>query len=61
MDEKRADFSNSPRRSTIMVRSIRSVGIYVGDQDRAKQFFTASLGFDVIQDTPMGAEPGAPS
>jgi catechol 2,3-dioxygenase-like lactoylglutathione lyase family enzyme len=43
-----------------MIRSVRSVGIYVGDQDRAKQFFTASLGFELIQDTPMGAEPGAP-
>ncbi|HSH81036.1 MAG TPA: VOC family protein, partial [Herpetosiphonaceae bacterium] len=40
--------------------SVRSVGIYVGDQDRAKQFFTEVLGFDLIQDTPMGAEPDSP-
>ncbi len=43
-----------------MLRSVRSVGLYVSDQDRAKQFFTETLGFDLIQDTPMGAEPGAP-
>ncbi len=43
-----------------MLRSVRSVGIYVGDQDRAKQFFTEVLGFDLIQDTPMGAEPDSP-
>ena len=42
-----------------MIRSVRSAGIYVGDQDRAKQFFTEALGFDVVQDTPMGAEPGS--
>lgn len=42
-----------------MLTGVRSVGIYVGDQDRAKEFFTASLGFDLIQDTPMGAEAGA--
>lgn len=43
-----------------MLSSVRSVGIYVGDQDRAKQFFTEVLGFDLIQDTPMGAEPDSP-
>ena len=42
-----------------MLRSVRSVSIYVGDQDRAKQFFTEALGFELIQDTPMGEGPGA--
>lgn len=43
-----------------MISGVRSVGIYAGDQDRAKRFFTESLGFELLQDTPMGAEPGAP-
>ena len=43
-----------------MISSVRSVGIYVGDQDRARAFFTDQLGFALIQDTPMGGEPGSP-
>ncbi len=43
-----------------MLRSVRSVGIYVGDQDRAKRFYTEALGFDLVQDTPMGGEPDSP-
>ncbi len=43
-----------------MITTVRSVGIYAGDQDRARQFFTETLGFDLLQDTPMGTEPGAP-
>ncbi|HEV8526461.1 MAG TPA: VOC family protein, partial [Actinomycetes bacterium] len=42
-----------------MLNSVRSVGIYVGDQDRAKKFFTDTLGFELLQDTPMGEGPGA--
>ena len=42
-----------------MISSVRSVGIYVGDQDRAKQFFTESLGFELLQDIPMGEGAGA--
>ena len=42
-----------------MLTAVRSVGIYVGDQDRAKEFFTGTLGFELVQDTPMGEEPGA--
>jgi catechol 2,3-dioxygenase-like lactoylglutathione lyase family enzyme len=41
-----------------MLRSVRSVGIYVDDQDRAKQFYTETLGFELIQDMPMSPEPG---
>lgn len=37
-----------------MITSVRSVGIYVGDQDLAKDFYTATLGFELVQDTPMG-------
>lgn len=37
-----------------MIRSVRSASIYVGDQDRAKQFFTETLGFELLGDTPMG-------
>jgi lactoylglutathione lyase len=39
-----------------MIRSVRSVGIYVSDQDRAKQFWTETMGFELIQDVPMGEE-----
>ena len=42
-----------------MLTAVRSVGIYVGDQDRAKEFFTKTLGFELVQDTPMGDGPGA--
>jgi catechol 2,3-dioxygenase-like lactoylglutathione lyase family enzyme len=42
-----------------VLSSVRSVGIYVGDQDRAKKFFTETLGFELLQDTPMGEGPGA--
>jgi lactoylglutathione lyase len=43
-----------------MLTAVRSVGVYAGDQERSKRFFTETLGFDLIQDTPMGDEPGAP-
>jgi catechol 2,3-dioxygenase-like lactoylglutathione lyase family enzyme len=42
-----------------MLSTVRSVGIYAGDQDRSKKFFTETLGFELVQDTPMGDEPGA--
>ena len=42
-----------------MLTAVRSVGIYVGDQDRAKAFFTKTLGFELVQDTPMGDGPEA--
>ena len=43
-----------------MIVGVRSVGIYVGEQDRAKAVWTAKLGFEAIQDTPMGQGEGAP-
>jgi catechol 2,3-dioxygenase-like lactoylglutathione lyase family enzyme len=43
-----------------MITGVRSVGIYVGDQDRAKAFYTGPLGFELVQDTPMGNDPAGP-
>ena len=43
-----------------MLTGVRSVGIYVGDQDRAKRFWTETVGFELLGDTPMGDGPGAP-
>ncbi|HYY43621.1 MAG TPA: VOC family protein [Actinomycetota bacterium] len=43
-----------------MLTGVRSAGIYVGDQDRAKRFWTETLGFELLQDTPMGEGEGAP-
>ena len=42
-----------------MITKARSVGIYVTDQDRALAFYRDALGFEVLQDTPMG-EMGPP-
>ena len=37
-----------------MITRARSVGIYVTDQDRALAFYRDALGFEVLQDVPMG-------
>ena len=42
-----------------MLAAVRSAGVYVGDQDRAKRFFTETLGFELLQDVPMGEGPQA--
>ena len=42
-----------------MIEGVRSVGIFVGDQDRAKDFYTTTLGFELVQDTPMGEDADA--
>lgn len=42
-----------------MITGVRSVGLYVRDQDRAKAFYTDTLGFELLQDTPMGEGPDA--
>jgi catechol 2,3-dioxygenase-like lactoylglutathione lyase family enzyme len=42
-----------------MLTAVRSVGIYAGDQERSKSFFVDTLGFELVQDTPMGEGPGA--
>ena len=43
-----------------MISAVRSVSLYVGDQDRAKAFWTDTMGFELVQDTPMGPDAGAP-
>ena len=43
-----------------MIIRVRSVGIFVGDQEQAKEFWMQTMGFDLIQDTPMGQGEGAP-
>jgi catechol 2,3-dioxygenase-like lactoylglutathione lyase family enzyme len=43
-----------------MITAVRSVGINTGDQDRAKRFWTETMGFELMQDTPMGEEEGSP-
>src|SRR3712207_1005464 len=47
-------------RGGAMISGVRSVGIYVGDQDRAKTFWTETMGFELLGDTPMGQGEGAP-
>ncbi len=43
-----------------MITGVRSVGLYVKNQDRAKHFFTETLGFDLLRDAPMGEGDSAP-
>jgi predicted enzyme related to lactoylglutathione lyase len=42
-----------------VITKARSVGIYVTDQQRALDFYTQKLGFQLLQDQPMGPEMGA--
>jgi predicted enzyme related to lactoylglutathione lyase len=42
-----------------MITKARSVGIYVTDQQRALDFYTQKLGFQLLQDQPMGPEMSA--
>jgi len=37
-----------------MISHAATVGICVGDQDAALAFYTEKLGFELLQDTPMG-------
>jgi predicted enzyme related to lactoylglutathione lyase len=37
-----------------MISGVRSVGIFVGDQTLAKEFWTNTMGFELLQDVPMG-------
>jgi lactoylglutathione lyase len=36
-----------------MITKVRSVGIYCRDQKKAREFWTDTMGFDLIQDAPM--------
>ena len=38
-----------------MIDAIATVCVFVNDQDKAKTFYTETLGFEVRQDSPMGA------
>jgi uncharacterized glyoxalase superfamily protein PhnB len=42
-----------------MLTKVRSVGIYVSDQQRALDFFTQALGCEALTDVPMGEGPDA--
>jgi catechol 2,3-dioxygenase-like lactoylglutathione lyase family enzyme len=42
-----------------MLTKVRSVGIYVSDQQRALDFFRDALGCEVVADIPMGEGEGA--
>jgi catechol 2,3-dioxygenase-like lactoylglutathione lyase family enzyme len=44
----------------LMLTKVRSVGIYVSDQQRALDFFTEALGCVVLADLPLGEGPEAP-
>lgn len=39
-----------------MISRASTIGIFVSDQDRALQFYTETLGFELRQDIPMGPE-----
>jgi catechol 2,3-dioxygenase-like lactoylglutathione lyase family enzyme len=43
-----------------VITRVRSVGIYVSDQQRALEFYRDVLGCDVLVDTPMGEGEDAP-
>jgi lactoylglutathione lyase len=39
-----------------MIGGVSKVVLEVGDQDRAKAFWTETMGFDLVQDAPYGQE-----
>lgn len=39
-----------------MIKAVKSVSVYVSDQDRALAFYTQKLGFTVATDQPMGPD-----
>jgi predicted enzyme related to lactoylglutathione lyase len=41
-------------RGRLVITKASSIGIFVRDQDRALQFYTEKLGFEILQDVPMG-------
>ncbi len=42
-----------------MISAVEKVCLNVRDQDAAKRFWTERMGFEVVQDSPMGEDPGA--
>jgi lactoylglutathione lyase len=52
-----ARMSDQPSPTTTavgQVAGVRSAGVYCGDQDRAKAFWTETMGFTALTDVPMG-------
>ena len=43
-----------------MITKVRSVGIYVSDQQRALEFYSEKLGCEVVMNQPMGPDPDSP-
>jgi catechol 2,3-dioxygenase-like lactoylglutathione lyase family enzyme len=43
-----------------VLKRVRSAGIYVSDQQRALEFFTGTLGCELLTDEPMGPGADAP-
>jgi lactoylglutathione lyase len=39
-----------------MIRGVNQVILYVEDQERAKQFWVDTMGFELVQDSPYGDE-----
>jgi lactoylglutathione lyase len=37
-----------------MITNVKAVGVCVSDQSRAVEFYTKVLGFDLVEDEPMG-------
>src|SRR5215472_1817203 len=44
----------SNKRRSFMIDALATVCIFVNDQDKAKTFYTDTLGFELRQDSPMG-------
>jgi predicted enzyme related to lactoylglutathione lyase len=44
---------NPPHQETTMIKAIKFVSVPVTDQDRALEFYTKTLGFRVITDSPF--------
>ena len=42
-----------------MIRRVRSAGVYVKDQAKARDFWTEKLGFELVMDVPMHDGPDA--
>ena len=43
-----------------MIGKVRSAGIYCKDQQRALDFWTKTVGFELVMDAPMGEAPDGP-
>lgn len=46
----------SPYAGPVAMRRVQVLSVPVTDQDRAKAFYVDALGFDLLEDTPMGPD-----